>query len=338
MTAPHLLLIGAGDLGTEIGLRYAGRHDAETPGADSRADDPRADDPRTDDADSGRPLVVAIRRRAELVPAPMVRVAGDVAAGLPAHLPAFDGPGGGPRHLVICLTAGGRDAEDYRRTFVDGVHRVLADVTTRGWAPERAVFVSSTSVCAGSGDVDETTPPGPTSDTARVLLEAERLVRAALPEETRGIVVRPSGLYGPGRGWFIEQVRRGAVTDLERMTHRVHRDDVARAVVHLLTMPAEPDDLYLVTDDAPVPAGEVAGFIAARLGLSPEADPGVAEPGKPGEHIPSTAVGATRTAPSNPPARRLHNTRLHETGFSFTYPTYREGYAAILDGEGVRHP
>lgn len=305
MTTPDLLLIGAGDLGTEIGLRYAQQKPRE----------------------GG---VVAIRRRAELVPEPMIGVAGDIAGGLPSHLFALGGAGGGPRHLVVCLTAGGRDAEDYRRTFVDGVHRVLADVTARGWAPERAVFVSSTSVCAGAGDVDDTTPPDPASDTARVLLDAERRFLAALPEETRGIVIRPSGLYGPGRGWFIEQVRRGAVTDRDCMTHRVHRDDVARAVVHLLTMSDEPDELYLVTDDAPVPAGEVADFIVAQLGLVEQLPSPAAEiPAEPLEPAPGTAATSTR---------RLHNTRLHETGFAFTYPTYREGYAAILEGEGIRHP
>jgi hypothetical protein len=36
--------------------------------------------------------------------------------------------------------------------------------------------------------------------------------------------------------------------------------------------------------------------------------------------------------------RRLSNARLRGTGFSFAYPTFREGYRAVLAGQGVRHP
>lgn len=232
-----VLLIGAGDLGTQIGLTLADRGLG----------------------------VVAVRRRASIVPAPLVGVSGDVADGLPA-LPQFDDAS--PRLLVICLTAGGRDENAYRTVFLDGVARVLDDVRARGWAPERALFVSSTGVCAQAGVVDEDTPPQPSTATSSVLLEAERAFLAALPAATRGIVLRPSGLYGPGREWFIDQVRRGAVSSPERITHRIHRDDAARAVAHLLTMDRTPEQLYLATDDTAAPARDVAAFIAAELGLT----------------------------------------------------------------------
>lgn len=292
---PDTLLIGAGDLGTEIGLRLAA---------------------------VGR-RVVAVRRRAELVPAPLAGVAGDVADGLP-NLPIFDGPGDGPRFLVVCLTAGGRSVERYRATFLNGVDAVLRDVAARGWAPERALFVSSTGAMghAQNGDawVDETSTDAADTPTGRVLAEAEQNFLADLPAGTQGIVVRPSGLYGPGREWFIDQVRSGSLTDPDRMTNRIHRDDAAAAVVHLLTMSTEPDELYLLTDDAPAPAREVATFLAAELGLDTEPFTG---------HEGASHPAATR---------RLSNGRLCGTGFTLTYPTFREGYASILAGEGERHP
>lgn len=294
MTA-DTLLIGAGDLGTEIGLRLAA---------------------------AGR-CVVAVRRRAALVPAPLVGVAGDVSDGLP-DLPAFDGAGDGPRLLVICLTAGGRSEERYRATFLDGVDAVLRDVAARGWAPERALFVSSTGAMghAQNGDawVDETSSDAADTPTGRVLAEAEQNFLAGLPVGTRGIVVRPSGLYGPGREWFIDQVRAGNLADPDRMTNRIHRDDAAAAVVHLLTVSAEADELYLLTDDAPAPAREVATLLARELGVDTE---------------PLTGhEGAARPSAT----RRLSNARLRGTGFTLTYPTFREGYASILAGEGERHP
>lgn len=297
MIAPSadVLLVGAGDLGTEIGLRLA----AAGHGA------------------------VAVRRRAELVGPPLVGVGGDIAGGLPP-LPQFDDAGSGPRLLVICLTAAGRREDAYRATFLDGVDAVLRDVRDRGWTPERALFVSSTGAMGhdpdGDGWVDEEANAPADTTTGRVLDEAEKRFVAALPDSTRGIVVRPSGLYGPGREWFIDQVRGGRLADPGRMTNRIHRDDAAGAVVHLLTATNAPEPLYLLTDDEPAPAAQVAGFIAGELGLSAPVGP---VPGSP------HASKATR---------RLRNARLRSTGFAFTYPTYREGYAAVLAGEGRRHP
>lgn len=293
MTA-ETLLVGAGDLGTEIGLRLSrAGHD-----------------------------VVAVRRRAERVPSPLVGVGGDVAEGLPS-VPQFDAATGGPRLLVVCLTAGGRDEGAYRATFLDGVAAVLRDVRARGWAPERALFVSSTGAMghdpAGDGWVDEETNAPADTATGRVLEEAEQRFLAALPVGTRGIVVRPSGLYGPGREWFINQVRSGHLADPGRMTNRIHRDDAAAAIVHLLTRANEPEPLYLLTDDEPAPAAQVAAFIAGELGLPAPDGP---------------APESTKTPSAT---RRLRNARLRSTGFAFAYSTYREGYAAVLADEGQRH-
>ena len=106
--------------------------------------------------------------------------------------------------------------------------------------------------------------------------------------------------------------------DVDAMADAVladRRADLARAITHLLTMTAQPDALYLVTDDAPASAGEVATYLAERL----DAD---ADPSWRGEWSAS---------------RRLDNSRLRRTGFAFDFPTYREGYAVVLDGDGVRH-
>ncbi|AUZ88821.1 hypothetical protein CVO76_15090 [Arthrobacter agilis] len=64
--------------------------------------------------------------------------------------------------------------------------------------------------------------------------------------------------------------------------------------------------------------GEVLQFLAGQLGLP--------EP-------PRGEVSTTRGG-----ARRVDSSLLRSTGFSFTYPTYREGYRAVLAGQGVRHP
>ena len=282
-----VLLIGAGDLGTQVGLGFCDRGDR----------------------------VTAVRRNANVLPTTFHAVSADVRQGLPAAeaMPAM--ASAGPDVLVITLTAGARDEDAYRATFLDAVAAVLRDVRERGWAPRRALFVSSTAVCAPAGFVDEATPAAPASATGEILHQAEQNFLAGLPGETRGIVVRPSGIYGPGREWMIGQVRAGQVRNGTRMTHRIHRDDLARSIIHLLTMGADPDELYLITDDEPALADDVAAFIADLIQV-------------PWEHIsePSTDT------------RRLSNARLRATGVTLRYPTYREGYAALLATGGQRHP
>lgn len=200
--------------------------------------------------------------------------------------------------LVVALAAGSRDVDEYRATYVDGLRNVLDGVDASGASP-RVLLVSSTSATGGTA-------------TGDVLLEAEALLRSRV---TDAAVVRMSGIYGPGRTRLVDQVRTGVVSDGARMTNRIHRDDAAAALVHLAALDDLPP-LVIGTDDEPVRLGEVHRFLAASLGVSLEVVP---EPGSGG--------GA-----------RQSNDVLRSTGFTFTYPTYREGYRAVLAGEGTRHP
>lgn len=282
-----VLLVGAGDLGTQIGLGFCDRGDR----------------------------VTAVRRNANVLPASFHAVSADVRQGLPTTEVMPHMAGAGPDVLVITLTAGARDEDAYRAIFLDAVDAVLRDVRERGWVPRRVLFVSSTAVCAPDGFVDETTSAAPASATGEILRQAEQRFLAGLPAETRGIVVRPSGIYGPGREWMIGQVRAGQVRNSTRMTHRIHRDDLARSIIHLLTMDADPDGLYLITDDEPALADDVAEFIADLIQVPWE-----------------------RSSEPSTDTRRLSNARLRATGATLRYPTYREGYAALLATGGQRHP
>jgi nucleoside-diphosphate-sugar epimerase len=133
---------------------------------------------------------------------------------------------------------------------------------------------------------------------------AEEAFHERLPH---GTVLRLSGLYGGSSTRLLDQERSGGITDPHRWTNRIHREDAAAAVVHLLTMGLPPESLYLGTDDAPAQLGDVAAYLAERLG-----------------------------APAPPPAdpeqghgKRLSNTRLRATGWEPARPSYREGYARL---------
>ena len=118
---------------------------------------------------------------------------------------------------------------------------------------------------------------------------------------------------------MVNQVRSGKATVPRRPTYtnRIHRDDAASAIVHLATQVERPEPLYIGADDEPAARAEVLGFLALELGV---AHPPVAD-------VPERAG-------SN---KRCRNERLRSTGFEFEYPSYREGYRAVLAGRGTRH-
>lgn len=217
--------------------------------------------------------------------------------------------------VVVALTADRPTEDAYRTTYVDGLRNTL-DAIQHSHARPRVLFVSSIAVY-GTTDgswVDESTPTAPTSPTGAMLVEAEQTLHARLPE---AVTLRLAGIYGPGRTSLIDQVRDGnaVVPEQPKHTNRIHRDDAASAIVHLTTGVDEPAPSYVGVDDEPVERGEVLRFLADELD--------VARP-------PTAAVASTRGGD-----KRCRNDRLRETGFRFTYPSYREGYRAILAGHGV---
>lgn len=272
---PDVLLIGCGDLGSRIGLQLAAH---------------------------GR-SVLGLRRNADQVPAPLQGWSADLTKDLPP-LPALD-----LGYLVVALTARPRTEEAYRSTYVDGMRRALDALGTAGQVPERAVLVSSTGVYGSTPDgelLDEDTPARPADGPARMLLEAEELFTSMVPG---GTVLRCSGLYEQGSKRLVDRARSGEVPDPDQWTNRIHRDDAATAVVHLLMREDAPEPLYVGTDDEPALMADVINHLAARVG-------GPAQPA--GD-------------PSRGTGKRLSNARLRATGWVPSYPTYREGYADPAD-------
>lgn len=253
--------------------------------------------------------VVGLRRHAERVPAPLTGLPVDLRTEVP-QLP------GDVELLVVATAADGRTPEDYRAAYVDGLRNLLTGVLEAGALPRRALLISSTAVC-GDGDGEEVTeddPPAPATPTAEVLLEAEEIFHEHFPH---GTVLRLAGIYGPGRTRLIDRARAGAAAGAA-WTNRIHRDDAAAAAVHLLTMAAQPLTLYLGVDDEPARERDVLAFLAEQLGAPPPEDVPEADAPRRG-------------------SKRLSNRRLRASGFALRHPTYREGYRAVLAGEGERH-
>ncbi len=257
--------------------------------------------------------VVGLRRRPEVLPAEIEGRQSD----LRAETPVIDDDAS---VVIVPLAAGRRTVEEYRATYVDGLRRVL-DGIDASRADPRLIVVSSTAVydVTDGSVVTEETPARGGTPTADVLLEAEGLLRDRKPEAT---LLRLSGIYGPGRERLIEQVRGGGATLVRPPaksphTNRIHRDDAAAALVHIAGL-QHPAPLYLGTDDEPSRLDDVLRFIALETG---SAEPEFGD-------VDGRQAGGDK---------RLSNALLRSTGFEFAYPTYREGYRAVLAGQGIRH-
>ena len=225
--------------------------------------------------------------------------------------------------VVIAVAADSPTEAAYRAAYVDGLAHVLDALERDGVTPRRVLFVSSTAVYgdAGGGWVDESTTAAPGGFSGQTLLEAERLLAGRLSGTSSAVVaLRLGGIYGPGRTRLIDQVRTGAaiIPAVPRYTNRIHRDDAAGAIVRLCTMEDDPSPVYLGVDNDPAELGNVLRFLAAELGrdVPPTGDAGDPRGGN----------------------KRCSNALLRGTGYSFRYPTFREGYRDILAGVGVRHP
>jgi len=219
-------------------------------------------------------------------------------------------------YIFYTAAADGFSEARYRAAYVDGVGNLLAALEKGCQKPRRVFFTSSTAVYAQDQGqwVDEESPAEATGFSGRCLRDGETLLGNG-PYPTT--VVRFGGIYGPGRTRLIDSLRNGTATCVETppaYTNRIHRDDCAAVLRHLMALP-DPAPLYLGVDDDPAPQCQVLRWLAERLGV-------------PGPRVVSAPTAATATMRGN---KRCSNRRLRKSGFQFRYPGYKDGYAALLN-------
>lgn len=235
-------------------------------------------------------------------------VAADLAEG--RHLEAVPGD---LDACVTALSADGRSESAYEAAYVRALRNLQPLLEIQSPALQRWVFTSSTAVYGQeSGEwVDEESSTFPSSFAGRTVLEGEAIVRgSAIPWPT---VIRLGGIYGPGRTRLVESVRRGEATcpPPPSYTNRIHRDDAAGAIRHLLSLP-EPAQVYTGVDTDPAERCEVLTWLAEQLGAPP----------------PATVLTGGRRG-----NKRVDSSRLRSSGYRFRHPTFREGYRAVLAGQ-----
>lgn len=216
---------------------------------------------------------------------------------------------GGLTHVAWAAAPDARNPQAYARVFTDGMKHVFGALDCA--ALQRVVFVSSSAVYGehGGGRVDEDTPPAPHGHNGRILLEAEQWLRdQGLP----AAALRLAGIYGPGRTQLLDRLRAGqarAPIDPPHWANRIHVDDAAAALAHLLTL-ADAQPVYIGCDDTPLPLHELYAYLAGLLGA---------------------AAPAPGPAPAGVGSKRLDNARLKSSGYALRWPDSRAGYAALIN-------
>ncbi|HMB04041.1 MAG TPA: SDR family oxidoreductase [Isosphaeraceae bacterium] len=208
-----------------------------------------------------------------------------------------------------------------RTAYVEGLRHALDRLAGRAG---RLVYVGSTGVYGQTGGewVDEASPTEPTHEAGRVALDAERLARRV--GDRRGlpvVVVRYSGLYGPGRIVRRASLERGEpiAGDPARSLNLIHIDDAAEAAIAALDRGA-PGEVYLASDDRPVARREYY-TLAARLVHAPA----------PRFEIPAPGTSEARRDASN---KRVSNRRMREAlRVSLRFPDITTGLPAAIRAE-----
>lgn len=203
-----------------------------------------------------------------------------------------------------------------RAVYVDGLRNVLAEVRQRSG---RLIYVSSSSVYGQQqGEwVDETSPTVPATSSGEVCLAAEQVVWEFFPPDKPparhdAVILRLSGLYGPGRLLRrMDAVKSGTpiAGDPRGWLNLVHVDDAVGAVRAADVWPTA-GTTCLVSDDRPVTRGEYFTQLARLAG----ADPPLFDASQP-----------TR-GPAGSLGKRCRNRKLREElGVELQYPTIDEG-------------
>jgi nucleoside-diphosphate-sugar epimerase len=158
-----------------------------------------------------------------------------------------------------------------RDVSVQGLTNVLREIAPR---TRRLIYVSSSSVYGqNAGEwVDETSVCAPATESGRVCLDAEEVVRSFFPTGAgRATVLRFSGIYGPGRLLRrIESIRAAEPIEgnPESYLNLIHVDDGACYVDGIAERGGR-KPTYLVTDNRPIRRREYYTRLAGLVGGPP---------------------------------------------------------------------
>ena len=222
--------------------------------------------------------------------------------------------------VVNCVSSAGGGLAGYRKSYLEGQRSILR------WAQSRRiqsyVYTSSTSVYSQDGGVtvDESSDTEAAPPTGRVVRESEAMLENASCLE-RWYVLRLAGIYGPGRHYLLDQLRAGTGEipgSGDYALNMIHLDDIVAAICAALCGVAD-SGIYNIADDSPATKAAVLAHLAEQMDLP--------------QPIFNPAIVSARLARrgGRMPHRYVSNAKAKAgLGWSPQYPSYREGYAALV--------
>ncbi len=236
---------------------------------------------------------------------------------------------GGAERVAVTVAAGGGGAAGYWRSYVEGLRSVVAwgaRIRAGGGLAGHLIYTSSTSVYAQDDGVrvTEDDPLGSEAETTRALIEAEGIAAewpAVVGPGARATVLRLAGIYGPGRVHLVEQVRSGEVSGrAEAHLNLIYRDDILGAMEVAWERGAgkmgQGAEVFNLADEGAATKGEVVAWLAERLGVAMPRFTGLPAGGRRAV-TPDRIIQAAK-------ARAV-------LGWRPRWPTFREGYAEVID-------
>ncbi len=196
-----------------------------------------------------------------------------------------------------------------------------------GQEPARIVYISSTSVYGDCGGelVTEARPANPANHTGRRRLDAEEQFRRWGEKRSVPVVIlRVSGIYGPGRVPMERILGRHPLLLAEEAgyTNRIHADDLAQICLAAFEK-GEAGDIFNICDGETSTMTDYFNAITDRLGLP---------------RLPQVPLSEAREAMTPlmygymTESRRIDNTlMLKKLEIGLKYPTLKEGLEASIE-------
>ena len=215
--------------------------------------------------------------------------------------------------IYFIVSPDGRNKESYQAIYEIGLTNLIDRFAKEGASPNW-IFVSSTSVYGQSeGEwVDEESIAQPDNITSQYIRQAEQQLIDLNPQN---IVVRFSGIYGPGREYLLRMAKQQSVIqkDPPYYTNRIHQQDCIGVLIFLLEQRLAGvtlEQCYLASDDNPATMWDVMSWLTEHLSCKP-----------PEVKVNDKEVGMNK---------RCNNQRLKTLGYHFQYPDFKAGYLELI--------
>ncbi|MDF1814427.1 MAG: hypothetical protein P1V20_19635, partial [Verrucomicrobiales bacterium] len=166
--------------------------------------------------------------------------------------------------------------------------------------------------------VTEDSPANPDRETGKCLRAAEDLL-----VKDGGTALRLAGIYGPGRSVHLKKMLEGTATiesgEVSRWLNQIHRDDVARAILHIIrSSEKHSGQIYNVADDNPISQRQCYETLARIL-----------DKPVPGEAPPDLNRKRAWTH------KKVSNAKLKATGWTPGFPSFT---GAVVDDQRLLFP